>query len=106
MLPQTTYHTRAHVDSPTGEWVDQDHMFTTGALPALTFPKITVTRSRPSDSTPENPGVEMITVPTNVPALVTDRDGNPIWYYDVGQNSFPFVSKLLPNGRMVVIVMA
>src|SRR5438309_8278497 len=30
MLPQTTYHMRAHIDTPSGSWVDTDHTFTTG----------------------------------------------------------------------------
>jgi len=96
---------RAHAEGSDGEWVDQDQTFTTGALPSLTFPIISVTRPSPSPSSPENAGIEMITIPSgNVPALVTDRDGNPIWYYDVGQNNFPYVFKLLPNGNMVVMV--
>jgi len=36
----------------------------------------------------ENPGVELINltepVANMIQAVVTDRDGNPIWYYDVG----------------------
>src|SRR5215475_12372457 len=32
MLPQTTYHMRAHVNWPGGSFVDEDHTFTTGAL--------------------------------------------------------------------------
>jgi hypothetical protein len=44
----------------------------------------------------------MITVPVKgTPALFTDRDGNPIWYYDVGQN-FPFTFKLLPTGHVIM----
>jgi arylsulfate sulfotransferase len=105
MRPQTKYHMRAHVDSPTDSWVDQDHTFTTGALPNLPFPKIAVTRPSPSASFPENAGIEMITVTTaNTPALFTDRDGNPIWYYDVGQSSLPYMFKLLPNGNMIVMI--
>jgi arylsulfate sulfotransferase len=105
MLPQTTYHMRAHVESPTGEWVDQDHMFTTGALPALTLPKITVTRPSPPANSPENAGIEMITIASgNTPAFFTDRDGNPIWYYDVGSSSSPYVFKLLPSGHMIVMI--
>ena len=32
MRPATTYHMRAHVDSPTASWIDQDRTFTTGPL--------------------------------------------------------------------------
>ena len=44
----------------------------------------------------------MITVPVKgTPALFTDRDGNPIWYYDVGQN-YPYTFKLLPTGHVIL----
>lgn len=97
---------RAHVDSPDGEWVDQDHTFTTGALPSsLTLPTLKVSRPNPSTSSPENPGIEMITVASgNVPAFFTDRDGRVIWYYETGQGSSPYVFKLLPDGKMIVMV--
>jgi len=87
MLPQKTYHMRAHVDSPTGPWVDQDHTFTTGALPAGTpgasspppFPAITVTQ--PTSGLTPAPGVELLalTSPT-AQAVVVDLQGNVIWY--------------------------
>jgi hypothetical protein len=106
MLPETTYHMRAHADWAGGSWVDDDHTFTTGALPSsLTFPTMAVTRPSPSSSSPENPGIEMITIPSGkTPAFFTDRDGHVIWYYDVGASSFPYVFKLLPNGHMVVMI--
>jgi len=47
----------------------------------------------------------MITVTVaGTPALFTDRDANPIWYYDVGQANYPFTFKLLPNGHMILSI--
>lgn len=106
MKASTTYHMRAQVQCPDGVYPSQDFTFTTGPLPALSFPTLTVTRPSPSSSSPENPGVESIdmteiTTPST-PALVTDRDGNPIWYYDVGPGNYAFPFKLLANGHMLL----
>ena len=70
----------------------------TTSFPSLSL-LMTVTRPNPSQSSPENPGIEMITVPVvGTPAFFTDRDANPIWYYDVGQGNYPYTFKLLPMG--------
>jgi len=37
-------------------------------------------------------------------AYFTDRDANPIWYYDVGANNYPFTMKLLPNGHVILTI--
>jgi arylsulfate sulfotransferase len=82
MLLQTTYHMRAHVDWQGGSWVDDDHTFTTGALPSIAgvVPQFKV--SRPT-LTPA-PGVELLSLVTpsgtNVNAVATDIQGNIIWY--------------------------
>ncbi len=36
-------------------------------------------------------------------AVITDRDANPIWYYDTGvaQGYWPYTYKLMPNGHMI-----
>jgi arylsulfate sulfotransferase len=109
MRPSTTYHMRALVQaqcaSGTNTYTGDDLTFTTGALPALPFPTLTVTRPSPSATSPENPGIEMIDVTTaGVPAFFTDRDANPIWYYDVGPQNFPYTFKLLPNGHMILSI--
>ncbi len=103
MKPSTTYHMRAHVVWPDGDtWVDQDHTFTTGALPAaLTLPGISVTQ--PNPGLPPAPGVELVNsvAGTNVLAtFVTDLQGNIIWYYPRG--AIPI--KLLPNGHFILNV--
>jgi arylsulfate sulfotransferase len=112
MLPNTTYHMRAHADP---SWVDQDQTFTTGPLPGKgsvsTFtaplpPKLAVTR--PTSGLSPQPGVELIDVvgPAAAPLLsylVTDLEGNIIWYYypGAGHTAIPF--KPLPNGNIGLI---
>ncbi len=105
MRANTTYHMRAQEQCFGNTIMSADTTFTTGPLPSITFPTLTVTRPNPSLSATENPGIEMITIPVpGTPALFTDRDANPIWYYDVGQGNFPFTFKLLPNGHMILSI--
>lgn len=106
MKASTTYHMRAVAQCSGSEspMKSADSTFTTGVLPSLAFPTLTVTRPSPSSSSPENPGIEMVTIVNKPsPALFTDRDANPIWYYDVGAGNFPYVFKLLPNGHIILI---
>jgi arylsulfate sulfotransferase len=105
MRASTTYHMRAQVQCGGETLSGPDTTFTTGPLPNIAFPTLSVTRPNPSQSSPENPGIEMITVTVaGTPALFTDRDANPIWYYDVGQANYPFTFKLLPNGHMILSI--
>ena len=107
MRASTTYHmrTQTQCSGSTTNVAGGDMTFATGALPSMPLPTLTVTRPSPSTSSPENTGIEMITVASgNVPAFFTDRDGNVIWYYLTGPNSSPYVFKLLPNGHMIVMV--
>lgn len=110
MRASSTYHMQATVDLPGGlQFQDVDHTFQTGALPAGRAPQITV--STPGTLTP-NPGIELLalnkTLLTTNPlmAVVTDLQGNIIWYYDLdptgtnGQTPFPI--KLMANGDMLV----
>jgi arylsulfate sulfotransferase len=102
MLPETTYHMRAHADWPGGSWVDDDHTFTTGALNAAQLPVISVSAPVPG-LTPAS-GVELLSLgePANtsmLEAIVTDLQGNIIWYYPFG-GAFPI--KLMPNGHMIL----
>lgn len=111
MHPSTTYHMRSNVKcsaSPETE-TSTDKTFTTGPLPsAITFPGMTVTRPSPSSSTPENPGIELMSIvaPTQnvMQAYFIDRDGKPIWYYDVGQNNLPGAIRPMPNGHIIMYV--
>lgn len=105
MLPETTYHMRAHVDSPTGSWVDQDQTFTTGALPTLKpSPQFKVTKG-PAQATPA-PGIELLSLvgpsgdpnnPNAFSGMATDLQGRIIWYCP--QPAEPL--KLLPNGHFI-----
>jgi arylsulfate sulfotransferase len=115
MLPQTTYHMRAHVDSPSGTWVDDDHTFTTGPLPGpvtsqppasrstLQFPAISVTLPTPG-LTPA-PGVELLDLTTSadashaVQAVATDLLGHIIWYCP----GYAFPVKPMQNGHFIVV---
>ena len=63
MKAQTTYHMRAHATWPGGSWVDQDRVFTTGALPSSpSIPQVTV-QTTPGAS--PAPGVELLSFATN-----------------------------------------
>jgi arylsulfate sulfotransferase len=110
MKASTTYHMRAQVQCSTGNPstpTSPDTTFTTGPLPSssLVFPQLLVSRPNPSLTSTENPGIEYIDViVANSPAIFTDRDGNPIWYYDTGPGNFAFPFKLLPNGNMLVSI--
>jgi len=106
MRASSTYHMQSQVQcSDNTVYTTPDLTFTTGALPSLPFPSLTVTRPSPSATSPENPGIEMIDITTaGTPAFFTDRDANPIWYYDVGPKNFPYTFKLLPNGHMVLSI--
>ncbi|HXH48627.1 MAG TPA: aryl-sulfate sulfotransferase [Terriglobia bacterium] len=112
MRASTTYHMRADVDLP-GDvpFQDIDHSFQTGAPPAGRIPQITV--QTPGTMTP-SPGVEQLTMAngsltTNLlEAVVTDLQGNVIWYHDLDpsgttkRSAFPF--KLMSNGHVLVNV--
>ena len=98
MLPQTTYHMRAHEDWAEGSWVDQDHTFTTGALPGTQFPGSSVTLPTPG-LTP-SPGVELLSTTSAGPqAVVVDLKGNVIWYCP--GNAEPV--KPLQNGHFIIV---
>jgi arylsulfate sulfotransferase len=101
MLPKTTYHMRAHVNWSGGSRVDADQTFTTGSLNGQT-PVITI--SAPVAGLSPAPGVELLSLgePANTSMLesvVTDLEGNIIWYYP-GGGGFPI--KLMPNGDMIL----
>jgi arylsulfate sulfotransferase len=115
MKASTTYHMSAQVRCTSGNTLNSpDTTFTTGPLPSsVVFPKLIVSRPDPSLHSIENPGIEyidllcLINCLSNVeanPAFFTDRDGNIIWYYDNGPNSFAFPFKLLSNGHILLSI--
>ena len=106
MKASTVYHMRAHTACAGSEVITQDLSFKTGALPTTPFPTLTVTRPNPSLASSENPGIELLDLiptagPTTMLGFFTDRDANPIWYYDVGAGNYPFTIKFLPNGHLI-----
>jgi arylsulfate sulfotransferase len=111
MKASTTYHMRAQVqcDGDQTASTTLDTTFTTGPLPSsssLFLPKLVVSRPNPSLSSTENPGIEYVDVTVSqtpsFPAFFADREGNVIWYYDMGPGNFAFPFKLLPNGNILV----
>jgi len=112
MRASTPYHMQALIHLPNGNTaVDSDHVFTTGALapnllPNLTFPQTAGANVASGiellclfDNASPNPESSSNTALT---ALVTDLEGNVIWYYPI-QPSSPYPMKLLPNGHMLVV---
>ncbi len=97
----TTYHMRAIVEFPDAViHLDADQAFTTGGLPPEQIPSISVSQS----GTPIG-GVQLLDLIRGEPkvrALVTDLEGNVIWFYDqlVGT---PFPIQFLPNGNILVV---
>jgi arylsulfate sulfotransferase len=107
MKASTTYHMRAEGQCPGNPTLfpGPDLTFTTGALPKVAFPALTVSRPDPSSSALESPGIEMIDVTVgSVPAFFADRDGNPIWYYYMGTGNYAFPFKPLSNGHVLLNV--
>ncbi|HEY6766986.1 MAG TPA: aryl-sulfate sulfotransferase [Candidatus Sulfotelmatobacter sp.] len=108
MKPNTTYHMRAHVEAIDGEsWVAPDQTFKTGAIPisAGTLPGIVVTH--PTLGLTPSSGVEvfnLVAPKTYLQAIVTDIDGNIIWYYNPGNGASPTPMKLMDNGHFLMNV--
>jgi hypothetical protein len=106
MRQATTYHMQGVIHLVSGQTItDSDRTFTTGALAAGISPNISV----PIPQGPNTaPGVEMIDIVNigppinNLQALVTDLDGNIIWYYQLESGVTPFPIKELPNGNMLL----
>lgn len=109
MLPNTAYHMRAHMQWSGGEFVDKDHVFTTGALPTDLFaPQITMgsgTATPNAATSAPAGGVELLSLVPNflkpapsLQTLATDLDGKIIWYCPQGG----IAPKLLPNGHFLL----
>jgi arylsulfate sulfotransferase len=109
MRASTMYHMRAERKCSGVDDTSGDVTFTTGALPSsLPVPALQVSRPDPPQSEAENSGIEMLTLIglggnlMPMQALFTDRDGFPIWYYDLPPTYFPFTIKQLDNGHMLI----
>jgi hypothetical protein len=105
MRAATSYHMRLHRQCSGNTTVTDDSTFTTGALPSTPFPKLEVARPNPAPPAPESPGIEMIdtiaATSNQMQAFYTDRDGNPIWYYEMPPGCYPFTFKILSNGLIL-----
>lgn len=108
MLPNTTYHMQATMTSPDGTTVaDQDHIFTTGALPPGIPATLPVTLG--VTGTPQS-GIELVnglfgSIPSTIFAI--DLQGNVIWTYpftDRTSGTELYPGKLFPNGDFVVFL--
>jgi arylsulfate sulfotransferase len=108
MLPNTTYHMQASITLNDGATaVDEDHTFTTGALPPG-IPATLPTTTAPG-MTPQ-PGIELIdpilgVIPST--ALATDLQGNVIWAYPFPDRAGPvllYPVRLLPNGHFLCFI--
>lgn len=104
MRANTTYHMRARVDLGGGNMLlDSDHTFTTGPLPAVSFPSVTVT---PAGGLAPGSGVDLLSsVGTDVGAVVLDTDGSVIWYYydpNLPAGDDPFPIRQLSNGDYLI----
>ncbi len=111
MKPFTTYHMRAVAASPDGrQFVDGDHVFSTGGPPPTRIPDVTVTKS----GLAPNPGIELLDLVSNalgsgannqLQVAAVDLDGNLIWYYDDPTQPRGFVPipvKFVADGNLVV----
>jgi len=106
MLASTTYHMQAITQLASGQqFVDADHTFTTGALPAAVVPGISIPQPATADAAP---GVELLNRfvqnSSQLLALATDLSGNVIWYYALNAGENPFPIKPLPNGHMLLTI--
>jgi arylsulfate sulfotransferase len=105
MRASSTYHMQAIIHLPNGNTVlDTDHVFTTGALPAGVIPNITIQQTA---GVTLGDGVELLDLfdeasQNTLTAVVTDLEGNVIWYYPIQPDS-PFPLKLLPNGHILLV---
>jgi arylsulfate sulfotransferase len=108
MRPSTTYHMQGAITLPTGQMItDTDKSFTTAAITAGPVPNIAIPTPPGANTAP---GVEMVNVvvlpggpiTTTLQAVVTDLNGNTIWYYPLQPGETPFPIKPLPNGNMLL----
>jgi len=107
MRAGTTYHMRAQAQCSGSTIATGDTTFTTGALPSSAmFPALQITRPDPPQPSSEGPGIELIDTIAPAANLMqlyfTDRDANPIWYYNVDATYFPFTIKQLLNGHLIL----
>jgi arylsulfate sulfotransferase len=105
MKANSVYHMQAVARFDDGtQFVDADHTFTTGSLPAGQAPLLTATTT--NGMKPQG-GVELLDmVDITSPAaatVVSDLSGNVLWAYNSGlAGVVPNPIKLLPNGHFLI----
>lgn len=104
MQANTEYHMRAVIALPDGDTVyDLDHTFETGTIPAGVAPALAPS---PASGSPVGGVVKIDLIPpypTPGPAVVSDTQGNPIWYYeDTGFDGNIQGIKRLSDGGLVL----
>lgn len=102
MKANTPYHMRAVLRLSDGtQLVDDDHLFTTGALDPTQVPTI-ITTTTPG--TKPQSGVELLDLAGgNSRPTIADLSGNVLWTYDsVPPGTVPNPAKLLPNGHFLI----
>ena len=106
MRASSTYHLQALVHLVDGTEVDDsDHPFTTGAISSAVLPTLATQQAAGANLAP---GVEVLCLdPQNggnqLTAVVTDLQGNVIWFYNFEAGEWPFPMKLLPNGHFLIV---
>ena len=99
MKQNSEYHMRAVVNS-VGQVFDTDHTFHTGSIPAGIIPSFHVTIPRGQQPTS---GVRLVSGAGQEFAL--NNAGDVIWYYPYQTSrDSPFLTKLLPNGHMLILI--
>lgn len=107
MRASSTYHMQATLHFADGSTLnDADHVFTTGPLPAGVTPNLTIQQT--PGLAPAS-GLELLCLfeeasQNTLTAVITDLQGNVVWYYPIQPGS-PFPMKLLPNGHVLVTVL-
>lgn len=103
MRASSTYQLRAKLTLPDGTiFYDSNRSFTTGDVPTERLPQLAVTKL----GVPAN-GLEQLTLIGSsydrLRSLITDIDGNVVWYYDYPDtDAFAFPFKLVRNGNFLV----
>jgi len=106
MVMNSIYHMQATLNFGGGvTFIDNDHIFKTGTLPAASLPPLTATTT--PGMTPQS-GVELLDLVNFSGAsvnslVVTDLSGNILWTYNPGLSGVvPNPIKLLPNGHFMI----
>ena len=99
MKQNTQYHMRAVLTTSSGQILDQDRTFQTGAIPAGSIPAMNLTITPGQQPTS---GIQLVS------GVVTEFAINPagdvVWFYKNNPGDAPYLVKLLPNGNMLMIL--